>query len=151
MAWFWPGMDKTGRLGQTTWFWPAYTYRDGGRYSTPRQRRPAAASLRSRDIGAVEPESAATVRCRHILRMSVATPRCIDWGVLADAGEAAAVREQDDEELPPDIEFSLCGHHFEMSIERFAVYLGIYYEPEAVRDDFTQGLTQGEDGVMRAC
>ncbi|KAD7480506.1 hypothetical protein E3N88_03642 [Mikania micrantha] len=62
----------------------------------------------------------------------------------------AAVHEQDDEKLPPDIEFFLCGHHFEMSIERFAVHLGIYYEPETVRYDFTRGLTQGEDGVMRA-
>ncbi|KAL8255978.1 hypothetical protein R6Q59_031045 [Mikania micrantha] len=61
----------------------------------------------------------------------------------------AAVREQDGEELPPDIEFSLCGQHVEMSIKRFAVHLGIYYEPETVRDDFTQELTQGEDGVMR--
>ncbi|KAD3069253.1 hypothetical protein E3N88_37133 [Mikania micrantha] len=121
-----------------------------------------------------EPQSAQAVRCRRILRMSVPTPRCIDWGLLADAGEAArarailgedtpwtrlfdladlptyrlitveflstfryrahqaAVREEDDEELPPDIEFSLCGQHFEMSIERFAVHLGIYYEPETV-------------------
>ncbi|KAL8196488.1 hypothetical protein R6Q57_024783 [Mikania cordata] len=107
------------------------------------------------------------------------TPRCIDWGVLSDCGEAvrarailsedtpwtrlfelaelpsyrlitAAVREEDDEELPPEIEFSLGGQHFEMSIERFAVHLGNYYEPETVRDDFTQGLTQGEEGVMRA-
>ncbi|KAL8199843.1 hypothetical protein R6Q57_013411 [Mikania cordata] len=37
-----------------------------------------------------------------------------------------------------------------MSIERFAVHLGIYYEPETVRDDFTQGLTRGRRGVMRA-
>ncbi|KAL8226848.1 hypothetical protein R6Q57_016680 [Mikania cordata] len=37
-----------------------------------------------------------------------------------------------------------------MSIDRFAVHLGIYYEPETVRDDITQGLTQGEEGVMRA-
>ncbi|KAD3641785.1 hypothetical protein E3N88_31009 [Mikania micrantha] len=63
----------------------------------------------------------------------------------------AAVREEDDEELPPDIEFSLGGQHHEMSIERFTVHLGIYYEPETVRDDFAQGLTQGEEGVMRAC
>ncbi|KAL8260830.1 hypothetical protein R6Q59_024879 [Mikania micrantha] len=110
--------------------------------------------------------------------MRVGTPHCIDWGVLADAGEAvrarailgedtpwtrlfeiaelpthrlitAAVREEDDEELPPDIEFSLCGQHFEMSIERFSVHLGIYYEPETVRDDFTQGLMQGEERVIR--
>ncbi|KAL8200830.1 hypothetical protein R6Q57_012169 [Mikania cordata] len=129
------------------------------------------------------------MRCRRILRMSVPTPLCIHWGVLADAGEAmrarailgedtpwtrlfdlaelptyrlitveslstfryrahqAAVRE--DEELP-DIEFSLGGKHFEMSIEQFAVYLGIYYEPETVRENFTQGLTHGEEGVMRA-
>ncbi|KAC9910478.1 hypothetical protein E3N88_45091 [Mikania micrantha] len=128
-----------------------------------------------------EPESAAATRCRRILWMNVATPRCIDWGILADAREAArarailgedtpwtrlleiaelpthrlitveflstfqyrahqaAVREQDDEEIPPDIEFSLCGQHFEMSIEQFAVHLGIYYEPETVRDDFIQG------------
>ncbi|KAL8231057.1 hypothetical protein R6Q57_000835 [Mikania cordata] len=112
------------------------------------------------------------------------TPHCIDWGVLADCGEAgraraildedtpwtrlfelavvqflstfryrahqAAVRAEDDAELPPDIEFSLGGQHFEMSIERFAVHLGIYYESETVLDDFAQGLTQGEEGVMRA-
>ncbi|KAL8262295.1 hypothetical protein R6Q59_026344 [Mikania micrantha] len=137
-----------------------------------------------------EEHSATLKRCRRILRMSVLTPRCIDWGLLADAGEAvrvrailgedtpwtrlfdiadlptyrlitveflstfryrahqAAVREEDDEELPPNIEFSLCGQHFEMSIERFAVYLDIYYEPETVSDDFVQGLTQGEEGVM---
>ncbi|KAL8267693.1 hypothetical protein R6Q59_001491 [Mikania micrantha] len=86
-----------------------------------------------------EPDSTTTIRCRRILRMSVATPRCIDWGVLADVGQAeraraslgedtqahqAAVREQEDEELPPDIDFSLCGKHLEMSIERFAVHLG---------------------------
>ncbi|KAL8209682.1 hypothetical protein R6Q57_006414 [Mikania cordata] len=62
----------------------------------------------------------------------------------------AAVRVDEDTELPSDIEFSLCGHHFEMSIERFAVYLGIYYEPETVTDGFAQGLTQGGEGVMRA-
>ncbi|KAL8211377.1 hypothetical protein R6Q57_005814 [Mikania cordata] len=132
--------------------------------------------------------SAAAMRCRQILRMSVAMPRCIDWGVLAYAGEAvrarailgedtpwtrqfeiaelpthklitveflstfryrahqATVREEDDEELPPDIEFSLGGQHFEMSIERFAEHLRIYYEQETVRDDFTQGLTQGGGG-----
>ncbi|KAD4178885.1 hypothetical protein E3N88_27476 [Mikania micrantha] len=132
-----------------------------------------------------EEHSATFMRCRRILRMSVTTPRCIDWGLLADAEEAVrarailgedtpwtrlfdladlptyrlitveflstfryrahqvAVREADDEELPPDIEFSLCGQHFEMSIERFAVYLGIYYEPETVRDDFAQAPTQG--------
>ncbi|KAD4178333.1 hypothetical protein E3N88_26924 [Mikania micrantha] len=139
-----------------------------------------------------EEGSAAFMRCRRILRMTVPTPRSIDWGLLADVGEAArarailgedtpwtrlfdiadmptyrlitveflstfryrahqaAVREEDDEELPPDVEFSLCGQHVEMSIERFAVHLGIYYEPKTVRDDFTQGLTQGEEGVMRA-
>ncbi|KAD2393509.1 hypothetical protein E3N88_40486 [Mikania micrantha] len=37
-----------------------------------------------------------------------------------------------------------------MSIERFAMHLGIYYEPETILDDFTQWLTQGEEGVMRA-
>ncbi|KAL8216392.1 hypothetical protein R6Q57_023229 [Mikania cordata] len=51
----------------------------------------------------------------------------------------AAVRVDEDAELPPDIEFSLCGQHFEMSIERFVVYLGIYYEPETVTDGFAQG------------
>ncbi|KAD6119764.1 hypothetical protein E3N88_11035 [Mikania micrantha] len=35
-----------------------------------------------------EQQSAHAVRCRRILRMSVQTPRCIDWGLLADAGEA---------------------------------------------------------------
>ncbi|KAL8215953.1 hypothetical protein R6Q57_022790 [Mikania cordata] len=124
--------------------------------------------------------------------MSMRTPRCIDWGVLGDCGEAergrailgedtpwtrlfdlaelpsyrlitveflstfryrahqAAVRVDEDAKLPPDIEFSLCGQHFEMSIERFAVYLGIYYELETVTDGFAHGLTQGKEGVMRA-
>ncbi|KAL8205479.1 hypothetical protein R6Q57_009030 [Mikania cordata] len=41
----------------------------------------------------------------------------------------AAVPEQEDEELPPEIEFSLCGQHMKMSIERFAILLRIYYEP----------------------
>ncbi|KAL8216740.1 hypothetical protein R6Q57_023577 [Mikania cordata] len=52
----------------------------------------------------------------------------------------AAVRAEEDAELPPNIEFSIGGQHFEMSIERFAVHLGIYYEPETVLDDFGQGL-----------
>ncbi|KAL8229839.1 hypothetical protein R6Q57_014739 [Mikania cordata] len=138
-----------------------------------------------------EPASAAAMKCRRILWMSMGTPRCIYWGVLADCGEAeharailredtpwtrlfelaelpkymlitvdflstfryqahqTAVRVEEDAELPPDIEFSLGGQHFEMSIERFAVHLGIYYEPETVLDDFGHGLTQGEEGVMR--
>ncbi|KAL8196485.1 hypothetical protein R6Q57_024780 [Mikania cordata] len=124
--------------------------------------------------------------------MSMGTPRCIDWGVLADCGETERARAilgedtpwtrlfelaelltyrlitveflstfryrvhqaafwvEEDAELPPDIEFSLGGQHFEMSIERFAVHLGIYYEPETVLDDFGQGLTEGEEGVMSA-
>ncbi|KAL8213958.1 hypothetical protein R6Q57_003407 [Mikania cordata] len=135
-----------------------------------------------------EPASAVAMRCRRILRMSMGTPRCIDWGVLGDCGEAdraraildedtqwtrlfdlaelptyrlitveflstfryrahqAAVRVEEDAELPLDIEFSLGGQHFEMSIERFAVHLGIYYELETVLDDFGQGLTQGRRG-----
>ncbi|KAD3640457.1 hypothetical protein E3N88_29680 [Mikania micrantha] len=67
-----------------------------------------------------------------------------------DRAHQAALREQEEEELPPYIEFSLCGQHMEMSIEWFAVHLGIYYEPETVRDAFTQWLTQCEDMVMRA-
>ncbi|KAD3337992.1 hypothetical protein E3N88_33513 [Mikania micrantha] len=97
-----------------------------------------------------EPDSAAAIRCHCILRMSVATPHCIGWAVLADAGQAerarpilsshqAAVREQEDEELPPDIEFSLCGRHMEISIERFVVHLGIYYGPETVHRPPTTG------------
>ncbi|KAD4585262.1 hypothetical protein E3N88_22863 [Mikania micrantha] len=113
-----------------------------------------------------EEHSATFMRCRRIFRMSVPTP----WTRLFDLADLptyrlitveflstfryrahqAAVREADDEELPSDIEFSLCGQHFEMSIERFAVYLGIYYEPETVHDDFAQAPTQGEEGVMRA-
>ncbi|KAL8226571.1 hypothetical protein R6Q57_016403 [Mikania cordata] len=58
----------------------------------------------------------------------------------------AVVRVEEDAELPPDIEFSLGGQHFEMSIERFAVHLGIYYKPETVLDDFAEGLTQGRRG-----
>ncbi|KAL8196166.1 hypothetical protein R6Q57_025166 [Mikania cordata] len=132
------------------------------------------------------------MRCRRIIWMSMGTPRCIDWGVLGDCGEAeharaflgedtpwtrlfdlvelptyrlitveflstfrykahqAAVQMEEDVELLSDIEFSLGRQHFEMSIERFAVQLGIYYEPETVSDAFAQGLTHGEEGVMRA-
>ncbi|KAL8197986.1 hypothetical protein R6Q57_029992 [Mikania cordata] len=135
--------------------------------------------------------SAAAMRCLRIIRMSMGTPRCIDWGVLGDCGEAeharailgedtpwnrlfdlaelhtyrlltveflstfrysahqAAVRMEEDAELPPDIEFSLGGQHFERSIERFVVHLGIYYEPKTMSDDFAHGLAQGKDVVMR--
>ncbi|KAL8208038.1 hypothetical protein R6Q57_007450 [Mikania cordata] len=128
-----------------------------------------------------ETASAAEMRSRRILRMSMGTPCCIDWGVLADCGEAkrarvilgedtlwtrlfelaelptyslitmeflstfryrahqAAVRVEEEAELPPNIEFSLGGQHFEMSIEQFAVHLGMYY--------FGQGLTEGEEGI----
>ncbi|KAL8231558.1 hypothetical protein R6Q57_001336 [Mikania cordata] len=34
-----------------------------------------------------EPGSAAAMRCRRIIRMSMGTSRCIDWGVLGDCGE----------------------------------------------------------------
>ncbi|KAL8232369.1 hypothetical protein R6Q57_002147 [Mikania cordata] len=54
----------------------------------------------------------------------------------------AAVRVEEDAELPPDIEFSLGGQHFEMSIERFVVHLGIYYEPETVRGGW------GDEGLV---
>ncbi|KAL8208929.1 hypothetical protein R6Q57_008341 [Mikania cordata] len=108
--------------------------------------------------------------------MSMGTPRCIDWGVLEDCGEAvharsilgedmpwtrlfelaelpshrlitveflstfryrahqATFQEEDDEELPPDIDFYLGDQHFEMSIERpcnlaqcFALYYASFY------------------------
>ncbi|KAL8257275.1 hypothetical protein R6Q59_029316 [Mikania micrantha] len=210
MAWFWPGMAKTGRLDQ---YGPSWSddlvlawYGDDGRlyllietepeiphqYNVAQPLDAETLVLSQHEWLQFEPESEVAMRCRRILRMSVATPRCIDWGVLADAGQAerarailgedtpwtrlfdivelptywlitvkflstfryrahqGAVREQKDEELPRDIEFSLCGQHMELSIERFAVHLGIYYEPETVCDAFTQGLTQGEDGVMRA-
>ncbi|KAD2804921.1 hypothetical protein E3N88_38298 [Mikania micrantha] len=125
-----------------------------------------------------EPESAALMRCHwglladaeKAVRASAILGEDTPWTRMFDLADMptyrlitveflstfryrahqAAVREEDDEEVPPDIEFSLCGQHFEMSIERFAVNLGIYYEPETVRDDFAQGLTQGEEGVMRA-
>ncbi|KAL8230108.1 hypothetical protein R6Q57_015008 [Mikania cordata] len=117
-----------------------------------------------------EPASAAVTRCRRILRMSMGTPHAGEevcarailgedtpWTRLFELTKlpsymliTATVREEDDEELPPDIEFSLGGEHFEMSIERFAVHLGIYYESETVHDDFTQGLKQEDNGVMRA-
>ncbi|KAL8231834.1 hypothetical protein R6Q57_001612 [Mikania cordata] len=61
-----------------------------------------------------------------------------------------AVVEQEDKKLQPDFEFSICGQHLEMLIERFDMLLGVYYELEIVTNAFTQGLTQGEDGVMRA-
>ncbi|KAL8205313.1 hypothetical protein R6Q57_008864 [Mikania cordata] len=102
--------------------------------------------------------------------MGVGAQCSIDWGVLADAVDLptfriitveflstfcyrthqVAVPEQEDEELPPDIEFSICGQHMEMSIERFSVLLSIYYEQETVTEAFTQGLTHGEDRVTRA-
>ncbi|KAL8200260.1 hypothetical protein R6Q57_011599 [Mikania cordata] len=110
--------------------------------------------------------------------MSVGAVRNIDWGVLTDAGQEeramailgedtpwtrlrvlstfryhahqAVVADQEEEEPLPDIEFQLCGQHFEMTIERFFVMIDIYYEPETVTDAFVQGLAQGEVGVMRA-
>ncbi|KAL8213870.1 hypothetical protein R6Q57_003319 [Mikania cordata] len=59
----------------------------------------------------------------------------VDFDTQASAHQGA-VREQEDEELSPDIEFSLCGQHMEMSIERSTVLLGLYYEPETIRDAF---------------
>ncbi|KAL8208316.1 hypothetical protein R6Q57_007728 [Mikania cordata] len=134
-----------------------------------------------------EPASAAAMRCRRILQLSMGTPRCINWGVLGDCGEANRARailgedtpwtrlfdlaelptyrlitveflftfryqahqeavRVEDAELPPDIEFSLGRQHLEMSIERFAVHLGIYYKPKTVLDNFAEGLTQGRRG-----
>ncbi|KAD4888479.1 hypothetical protein E3N88_20552 [Mikania micrantha] len=142
------------------------------RHATPGGRRPAGAAVRSRDTRAVAARVA-------VVRASVGGSDEVPLDSSNEHGDAtlyrlgcscrcrggsacesyprrghtvdspAAVREEDDEELPPDIEFSLGGQHFEMSIERFAVHLGIYYEPETVRDDFTKGLPQG-GGVMRA-
>ncbi|KAL8195999.1 hypothetical protein R6Q57_024999 [Mikania cordata] len=40
----------------------------------------------------------------------------------------ADVADQEEDEPLPDIELQLCGQHFEMTIERFAVMIGIYYE-----------------------
>ncbi|KAL8231971.1 hypothetical protein R6Q57_001749, partial [Mikania cordata] len=53
----------------------------------------------------------------------------------------AAVREQEDEVLRPDIEFSLCGQHMEMSIEQFVVHLDDQrssdsLDPPLHRDDY---------------
>ncbi|KAD3066562.1 hypothetical protein E3N88_34442 [Mikania micrantha] len=101
------------------------------------------------------PGTTTSIRCRRILRMSVATPRCIDWGVPADAADLptyrlitveylstfryrahqVAVPKQEDEELPPDIEFSLCGKQMEMTIERFAVLLIRYILRTGDRDE----------------
>ncbi|KAD4583977.1 hypothetical protein E3N88_21578 [Mikania micrantha] len=47
-----------------------------------------------------EPQSTVWTRCRQILRMSVPTPRCIDWGLLADAGEAVRARAVLGEDTP---------------------------------------------------
>ncbi|KAL8232943.1 hypothetical protein R6Q57_002721 [Mikania cordata] len=194
-------MPPSDSLSQNEFFFPPYTFITEMKADMPHQEDvtqqgppldPETLALSQHEWLQFETALAAAMRCRWILRMSVPTPRCIDWGVFADAGEAvrarailgedtpwtrmfeltelptyrlisvefissfryrvhqAVVREEDDKELPPDIEFSLGGQHFEMSLERFAVHLDIYYEPETVRDDFTQGLTHGEEGVMRA-
>ncbi|KAL8211138.1 hypothetical protein R6Q57_005575 [Mikania cordata] len=132
----WPDMAETGRLGQYGFGLRLGVLADAGQAArarailgedTPWTRLFAIAELPTYRLITVEFLS--TFRCR---------------------AHQEAVREQEDEKHPPDIEFSLCGHHMEMSIEWFVVQLGIYYEPETVRDAFTQGLTQGEDGVMRA-
>ncbi|KAL8217379.1 hypothetical protein R6Q57_020752 [Mikania cordata] len=190
-----PGMAKTGRLDQYGPSWtdglvlPCLYFITEMDAEMPHQEDvaqqgppldPETLALSQHEWLQFEPQSAAA-KCRQIIRMSMRTPHCIDWGVLADFGEAvhariilgedtswtrlfelaelptyrlitveflstfryrahhAAVRAEDDAELPPDIEFSLGGQHFEMSIERFAVHLGIYYEPETVLDDFAQG------------
>ncbi|KAL8231414.1 hypothetical protein R6Q57_001192 [Mikania cordata] len=52
-----------------------------------------------------------------------------------------AVPEQEDEELQPDIEFSISGQHMEMTIERFVVLLCIYYES----GDRDSGIHPGAD------
>ncbi|KAL8231205.1 hypothetical protein R6Q57_000983 [Mikania cordata] len=191
-AWFWPGMAKTGRLDQygPSWIEAACLYLllemepEIPHHDDDTQPLDAETlALSQHEWLQFEPESAIATRCRRILQMSMATQCCIDWGVLADAGQAkrarailgedtpwtrlfdiaelptyrlitveflstfryrahqVAVREQEDKELPPRIEFSLYGQHMEMSIERFAVHLGIYYEPETIRDAITQGLT----------
>ncbi|KAL8211085.1 hypothetical protein R6Q57_005522 [Mikania cordata] len=190
---FCPGLAKTDRLDQDgllTTMDTEMAHDDVGQQRPPMD--PDTLALSQHEWLQFEPGSAAAMRCRRIIRMSMGTPRCIDWGVLGDCGEAeraraildedtpwirlfdlvelpsyrlitvefrstfryrahqATVRVDEDAELPPDIEFSLCGQHFEMSIERFAIHLGIYYEPETVTDGFAQGLTQGEEGVMRA-
>ncbi|KAL8211388.1 hypothetical protein R6Q57_005825 [Mikania cordata] len=192
-------LTSTGRLGIPACFWPAYItamdaempHQDDVAQQGP-PMDPETLALSQHEWQQFDSASAAALRCRHIIRMSMGTPRCIDWGVLGDCGEAerarailgddtpwtrffdlaklptyrlltmeflstfryrahqAAVRVEKDAELPPDIEFSLDGQLFEMYIERFAVHLGIYYEPETVSDDFAHGLTQEEDGVMRA-
>ncbi|KAL8225176.1 hypothetical protein R6Q57_017733 [Mikania cordata] len=197
-------LTKTGRFDQdgpswdTRLFLPCLltamdaemAHDDVGQHGLPMD--PDTLALSQHEWQQFEPGSAAAMRCHRIIRVSMGTPRCIDWGVLGDCGEAerarailgedtpwtrlfdlaklpsyrlitvdflstfryrahqAAVRVDEDAELPPDIEFSLYGQHFEMSIERFTVHLGIYYEPETVTDGFAQGLTQGEEGVMRA-
>ncbi|KAL8204455.1 hypothetical protein R6Q57_010078 [Mikania cordata] len=46
-----------------------------------------------------EPQSVAA-KCRRIIRMSMGTPRCIDWGVPADCGEAGRARAILGEDTP---------------------------------------------------
>ncbi|KAL8214004.1 hypothetical protein R6Q57_003453 [Mikania cordata] len=110
-----------------------------------------------RDCGEVE-------RARAILGEDTLWTRLFDLAELATyrlltvellstfryRAHQVTVRVEEDAELPQDIEFSLGGQHFEMFIERFAVHLSIYYELENVSDDFAHGLTQGEEGVIRA-
>ncbi|KAL8217799.1 hypothetical protein R6Q57_021172 [Mikania cordata] len=160
---FWPSMPKTGRLGQTASFCPGH--RPAAAALRSRHTRAVAApvaAVQSRICGNDEVPSdfaddwgvLANVgeagRARAILGddtpwthlfeiTELPTHRLITVEFLSMfryRAHQAAVREQYDEELPPDIEFSLCGQHFEMSIERFVVHLGIYYEPETIRDDF---------------
>ncbi|KAL8200422.1 hypothetical protein R6Q57_011761 [Mikania cordata] len=47
-----------------------------------------------------EPGSVAAMRCRHIIRMSMRTPRRIDWVVLGDCGEAERARAILGEDTP---------------------------------------------------
>ncbi|KAL8205319.1 hypothetical protein R6Q57_008870 [Mikania cordata] len=170
-ACFCPVMVKTARLDQDRsfrtddLFLPWYMARTGrlDQDATSGRRRPAGAAVGSQDTLPIAARVAA-------VRASVSGGDEVPSYSTDEHGDAplyrlgrslrlrgggsyrahqAAVRVEEDAELPPDIEFSLGGQHFEMSIERFAVHLGIYYELETVLDDFGQGLTQGEEGVMR--
>ncbi|KAL8215705.1 hypothetical protein R6Q57_022542 [Mikania cordata] len=162
-SWFCPGMAKTGRLGQTACFCPVMA--KTGRVGQTTWFCPGMAKTGNSGTGRLgQYECGEAERARAILGedtpwtclfelAELPTYRLITVEFLSTfryRAHQAAVRAEEDAELPPDIEFSLGGQHFEMSIERFVVQLGIYYEPETVLDDFGQRLTHGEEGVMRA-
>ncbi|KAD7477994.1 hypothetical protein E3N88_01130 [Mikania micrantha] len=144
-AWFWPGMAKTGHLDQDrpswsdalvlTWYGQdALVLLETGKLD------PESLALSQYEWLQFEEESATLMRCCRILRMSVPTLRCIDWGLLADAGEAVRARAILGEDTPWTRLFDLAElpTYRLITVEFLSTFRYRAHQPA------------GEEGVMRA-